>query len=197
MKSLLIGLLALMTLSSSAYALSTFNNRGTQYVTGSFGFTAAGASSVTDEDTIPNLGQSGFFAFGGGFDYMYEEGLSLGAFFRYHSTEDDYKALGQNTTDELSMSAINIGANAKFYVPYNSWGLYFAPGFGFLDIEYEFGNASESSGFTFAPSFAIGVLVAVNDKIDLGVENQRVWGLGEAANGIMLSDWVFTLRYRL
>lgn len=180
MKKLVFALLFLFATSGRAAEMSA---------SVALGFFSAPVAYLQDEpNTGSNIPLSGIIAIGGDFEYHLDKDLALGAYLRYHGTGDD---VGPNT--EASFSNLALGAMAKGYLNSRNWAFYYGAGFGITSTHYEVEAGTTTTetdpGMTLGPVLVIGGLYPINDKFSIGIENMRIYALGEDTNGEVVSDW--------
>lgn len=181
MKKMILAFTLLFGISANAAQMS---------VSGALGFFSVGNSFVNDNNAQTAMaGLSGLVALGADFEYAPDKDYSYGAYLRYHGTGDDY-----GTTD-LSFSNLALGAMAKGYLNSRNWNFYYGAGLGIVSVSYEAGAAEFTPGMTFGPMVVLGGLYPLNDRLSMGIENMRLYALGEDTNGELVSDWTIKAKY--
>jgi len=180
MKKIIFGLVLFFGLNSQAAELS---------VSGALGFFTVGNPYLQDDPNRTDARSlSGIIAIGGDFEYHIDKDLAFGAYVRYHGTGDD---VGPNT--EESFSSLALGGMAKGYLNSRNWNFYYGAGFGIVSASYEEKNGTTTTeyepGMTLGPMLVIGGLYPISEKFSIGIENMRLFSLGEDTNGEVVSDW--------
>jgi len=171
---------------------------GIHAVSGAFGFYSPGTALLIDtsrtgsQSTSPAV--SGFFGIGGDYEYLYASDLTFGGFFRYYSTSDSI-----SSSTEQKVAAWTLSGMARAYFNTDNFAPYIGGGFGLVNVSVK--NTTNGTSSDWEPSttlgfnMAIGVLYKFNDQVGIGVENLRVFALGEKVQGMPINDFMFKGRF--
>lgn len=114
-----------------------------------------------------------------GADYLnaLQKNFGVGGYLHYFTKNSDRKVDG--------LFAFGAQANVHYEID-NTYDVYVAPGFGFVNIDRA---ASNDTAFTAGPRLAVGALYKINDQWSVGLENVRYWSWFNAGyNGQLIDD---------
>ncbi len=174
------------------------SSSGQHAVSAALGIYSPGAAlytaKINGNDASERPGVSGLFGIGGDYEYIVAPDLTVGGFFRYYSSSD---STTQN--NEQKVSAWTLAGQVRAYLPTEHWLPYLGAGLGMVSASLK--NSSNGNSQDYDPSatiglnMAMGLLYKVDERVAFGVENLRVWALGEKTNGMPINDFMFKGRF--
>jgi hypothetical protein len=192
MRAICLALLFFTSVGHADFPEEGFKNTEQYYVWGGLGFFNGGAHYINNGDSgeARATSLSGVIALGGDFEFMFDYDLGLVATLRYYSTTEDIE-----DGETLTYSVFALGAQTRFHFPHKAWDFYAAPGLSLASASAKYDDETSEGGLTLAPTFTIGVAIALTPQIAVGVENQRIIALGSNLNGELVSDYLIKGRF--
>lgn len=119
----------------------------------------------------------GGLAIGADYNRAIQKNFGAGGYIHYFSKNSDRQKDG--------LFAFGGQVNVHYQID-NSYDVYVAPGFGFVNIDRA---ASNDTAFTAGPKLAIGALYTINDQWAVGLEYANYWSWFNAGyNGQLIED---------
>jgi hypothetical protein len=181
------------------YASNSYGGSATRnYLSAALGFLAPGMNTVVGTangtQTAVNFTNSGLFALGADYDYMYKNDVSFGGFFRYYSVSTTI------ADTQYKNTLFSIGPSVRGYWQTDSWTGIIGTGFGFIAPGY---NQTRNVSVDVSVNTTIGWMLSLqwlyrfSDTFSLGFENMKIIGLSSSVNGVLVDDYMFKGRFAL